>query len=190
MSTFAEKLAAAKKSRPYVDVPVLLVAELIEEKERLEAIIEADDGDARLSGKSPADEARAALEELNERAGEGMITFRLTQLPGDAWADITSKHLPRVGNKVDESHGYNFDAVTDEAAAFVDKSGKAYGVRLEGDDEVTMSADDWAELRDAVSGHEVSNIRNTVWGLNVFLPKRKLEQAGKALGAAARSAKN
>lgn len=190
MSSFAEKVAAAKESRPTVDVSILLVAELIAEKERLEAIIEADDGDARLGLKSAADEAREALVELEASAGEGMIVLRFTQLPGHRWAEITGKHLPRVGNLIDENHGYNYDAVTDEAAAFVDTVGKAYGVRLEDDAEIPLSEDEWAELRDAVSGHEVSSIRNAIWGLNVFLPKRKLEALGKAFGAAARSVKN
>lgn len=190
MSTFAEKLAAAKESRPTVDVSILLIAELVAEKERLEAIIADDDGDARLGLKSAADEAREALAALEASAGEGMIVLRFTQLPGHRWAEITGNNLPRVGNLVDESHGYNYDAVTDEAAAFVDTVGKAYGVRLEGDDEVPLSVEEWAELRDAVSGHEVSSIRNAIWGLNVYLPKRKLEALGKAFGAAARSAKN
>lgn len=190
MSSFAEKLAAAKESRPTVDVSILLIAELVAEKQRLEAIIAADDGDARLAAKSPADEAREALTELEASAGEGMIVLRFTQLPGHRWVEITGKHLPRTDNLIDRNHGYDYDAVTDEAAAFVDAEGKAYGVRLEGDDEVAMSADEWAELRDAVSGHEVTSIRNAIWGLNVFLPKHKLEALGKAFGAAARSEKN
>lgn len=190
MSTFAEKLAAAKSSRPTVDVPVLLVAELIAEKDRLEKIIASDDGDDRLGVVTPTDEAREALAELEANAGEGMVTFRFTQLPGDRWTAITTRHLPRPNIPVDEVYGYNFDAVTDEAASFVDASGKAYGVRLEGDEEVPMSAADWAELYDVISGHEVASIRQGIWGLNVWFPKQKLENAGKALGAAARSETN
>lgn len=190
MSTFTEKMAAARAARPTVDVPVLLIAELVAEKARLEAIIAADDGDERLGAKSPADEAREALDELQERAGEGMIVLRFTQLPGDAWAEIASRHLPRTDNLVDQSHGFNFDAATDEAATYVDEAGRSYGARLEGDEEVPLTADEYRELRTSVSGHEVTEIRNGVWGLNVFLPKKKLETLGKAFGAAARSEKN
>lgn len=190
MSTFAEMMAAARASRPTVDVPVLLIAELVAEKARLEAVIAADDGDERLGALSPADEAREALEGLAARAGEGMIVLRFTQLPGDAWAAIAGRHLPRTDNLVDQSHGFNFDAATDEAATYVDESGHPYGVRLDGDEEVPLTAAEYAELRTTVSGHEVTEIRNGVWGLNVFLPKKKLDTLGKAFGAAARSAKN
>ena len=54
----------------------------------------------------------------------------------------------------------------------------------------TPGVNEWNDLLEAISGHEVAAIRNTVWGLNEYLPKMQLEAMGKAFGATARSEKN
>jgi hypothetical protein len=190
MSTFAEKLAAKAAARPTIDVPILLAAELVAEKERLEAIIEAGDSDPRLGAVSPVVEAQAALDALEASAGDSLITLRFTQLPGFEWAAITSKLPPRPGVPIDESIGYNYDKATIHAAGFADAAGRAYGVRLEDDAELPLSADEWSALFDALSGYEVSQIRNAVWGLNEYLPKQQVTAMGKLFGATARSEKN
>ena len=190
MSTFAEKLAAKAAARPTIDVQILLAAELVAEKQRLEAIIEAGDSDPRLGSVSPVDEAQKALDELEASAGDALITLRFTQLPGEEWASLTSKLPPRPGVAIDESIGYNYDKATISAAKFQDASGRAYGVRLEGDVEEVVTPDEWVALFDALSGYEVTQIRNAVWGLNEYLPKKQVEAMGKLLGAVARSEKN
>lgn len=190
MSTFAEKLAAKAAARPTIDVPILLAAELVAEKARLEAIIEAGDSDPRLGAVSQAVEAQAALDELEANAGDSLITLRFTQLPGEEWASITSKLPPRPGVPIDESIGYNYDKATIHAAKFTNVAGKAFGVRLEGETEVAISEDEWVALFDALSGYEVTQIRNAVWGLNEYLPKQQVAAMGKLFGATARSEKN
>lgn len=198
MSTFAEKLAAGKAaSRPTADVTVLLDADLVAERDRLQAVI----GTAKAA-KDPAKlAARKELEDLLEHAGDSLVTLRFTQLPGHEWSSITSKCPPRPFVPVDTEYGYNFDDATIAAARFVDGSGSAYGARLEDGKEVALvvepktadnanPTDEWADLLSILSGHEVRNIRNTVWGLNEYLPKLRIEQMGKAFGATARSGKN
>lgn len=198
MSTFAEKLAAGKAApRPHADVTVLLDADLVAERDRLQAIIGAS-----KSPKAPAKVAALKeLEELMATAGDALVTLRFTQLPGNEWTALTSKCPPRPFVPVDVQYGYDYDAATIAAARFVDASGRAYGTRLEGDEEVALiveakspqnpePTDEWADLLSILSGHEIRNIRNTIWGLNEYLPKLRIEQMGKAFGATARSEKN
>lgn len=200
MSTFEEKLAAKKAARPTAETKVLLAADLASEHERLTAIIEAADPDPRMGMESPAERAQVELDELEATAGDSIVTFRFTQLPGDQWAALTSKHPPRPNVPVDTNYGYNFDTATIAAARYVDPDGRHYGVRIEDGEEVHMvvtpatdttpAVDQWADLFSSASGHEVAAIRNTVWGLNEYLPKMQLEAMGKAFGATARSEKN
>ncbi|MET0888384.1 MAG: hypothetical protein ABWX92_18260 [Mycetocola sp.] len=190
MSSFDEKVAARAAARPTADVRVLLAADLVAERDRLQAIIDAPDSDPRLGVVSPADEARAALQELEDAAGDAVVTLRFTQLPGEKWTALTSLYPPRPNVAVDENYGYNFDTVTLAAARFVDPAGRVYGVRLEDGEEFPLSDAQWDALVDALSGHEVSAIRNTVWGLNEYMPEMQLKAMGKAYGATARSKKN
>ena len=203
MSTFAEKLAAKKAAaRPTADVQILLAADLEAERDRLQEIIDAPELDTRLASESPADAARKAMDVLMESAGDSVITLRFTQLRGSDWSALTSQHPPRPLVPIDEKYGYNFDAAATHAARFVDKAGRHYGVRIEDGEEVPLvvtqadrenlipGVDEWADLFDEISGHEAAAIRNTVWGLNEYLPEIQLEAMGKAFGATARSEKN
>lgn len=185
MSSFAEKLAAAKESRPTRDVQVVLDADLAAERAKLVAQIEAanENRDDRLSAKSPADELTETLEALNETASEALVTFRFTRLPGRVWSELTSKHPVRVDVPIDRRYGYNFDSVCELAAM-------ASGVRIDGDDDVPLSADEWTDLFDALSGNEVGLIRDAVWSLNEWEPQQRVGELVKAFGAAARSEKN
>lgn len=203
MSTFAEKLAA-KKAAPRItaDVKILLAADLEAERDRLQGIIDTPNSDQRLASKSPADAARKALEKLLANAGDSIVTLRFTQLHGSDWSALTSQHPPRPLVPIDEHYGYNFDAATTHAARFVDKAGRHYGARVEDGEEVPLvvieadpknrilGVNELDELLYEISGHEAAAIRNTVWGLNEYLPKMQLEAMGKAFGATARSEKN
>lgn len=187
MSTFAEKLAAAKAApRPTSDVQVLLAADLVAERDRLQAIIDAPVEDERLGAATAQDDAQAALDALLLTAGDAVITLRFTQLRGTDWAALTSEFPPRSGVAVDKMYAYNFDAVTLAAARFVDADGRVYGHRLEDGVEVPLvvkpETDEWADLFDALSGHDLRNVRNTIWGLNEYLPQMQMEALGKAFG--------
>jgi hypothetical protein len=185
MSTFTEKLAAAKESRPTKDVHVVLDAELAAEREKIVAEIEAakKNTDDRLAAKSPVDVLTEKLEALNDAAEESLVTFRFTRLPGREWSALTSKNPVRIDVPIDRRYGYNFDAVCEAAAV-------ASGVRVDGDDQIPLTLDEWTDLFDALSGNEFGLIRDAVWSLNEWEPQQRVGELVKAFGAAARSEKN
>lgn len=188
MSSFAEKLAAAKQNRPTKDVQVTLDADVSAERERLAAEIDAADiaaaQDSRL-GVDPAEGSRGLREELdalNERAKESLITIRFTRMAGSAWAELTSKNPVRLEVPIDRHYGYNYDAVCFAAAA-------ATGVCIEGDEIEVLSPESWADLLEELSGHEVGLIRDAIWELNEFAPAQRVQELVKGSGVTTRSDK-
>jgi hypothetical protein len=195
--TFQERLAARKNARPFKDVQVLLDDHLQAERERLEAELSRVAGDQRLTAKSPADEIQEQINDLY-KADDGLITLRFRRIPGNVWASLTSRHPARLDSPVDRRYGYNYDAVCAEAAEYVDADGAHYGVRLEGDEEVPLlverktpqnpnPANEWEDLFDALSGHEVETIRDAIWELNEYDVQVSISDRLKASGAATRS---
>lgn len=180
MSEFSEKLAAAREARPSKDVQVILDGEFALERERLTAELAHADDDARLSSKSAADEIRERLEALTAAAQDSIITFRFKRLSGRVWADLTSRNPVRLDVPIDKHYGYNYDAVCEAAASL-------NGVRIEGDEEVPLSNEEWAELFDVLSGAEIGLIRDAVWELNEWEPSQRLNALVKGFGAATRS---
>lgn len=189
MTTFAEKLAA-KKAAPEstADVQLLFADGLAAKRDELQAVIDAPAEDERLGVVSNADNAREALRELMATAGDALETIRFIRLPGGKWSEITSAHPPRPGAAIDHVRQYNFDAVPIAAAQYVDEeTGKAYAGRVDGDEVVPISAEEWADILSTASGFEIKQIRDTVWGLNEYLPEVTIGALGKAFGATARS---
>lgn len=194
MVSFQEKLAAAKGARPFKDVSVVLDAHLAARREELEQIIAANAGDQRLTSASPSQKAQTELNELLA-SDEGLITLRFKRLPGKKWAELTSKYPARLDSPVDRHYGYNYDAVCEAAVQFRDAEGKPYGVRVEDGEEVPMlveqskdsTVNEWEDLYEELSGHEVETIRDAVWELNEYAPQQKVREALKASGAATRS---
>ena len=70
MTTFGEKLAAAREARPTKDVQVALDGELAIEREKLMAAIDAASDDQRLASASEKDEIKARLDALTETAND------------------------------------------------------------------------------------------------------------------------
>lgn len=180
-STFAEKLAAAHRARPSKDVKIILDADLASERENLLAEIEALQGrEMRLGEVDPADELRGRLEALTDAALDALVVLRFTRLPGREWAALTSKNPVRADVPIDRHYGYNYDAVCEAAAM---KS----GVRVDGDEELPLTTQEWDELFGALSGNEVGEIRDAVWALNEWEPQQRIQALVKASGAATRS---
>lgn len=195
MMNFDERLAAAKaRPRKHRDVPVVLDQDAAEERDSLiEALAHAEKEDAddqRLAGP-PAKAAplRDALEALNDSLRESLVTLRFLQLPGDRWAELTSRHPARADVDLDKYYGYNLDAVIRSAAKYHDPlTGERYGFRLDGDTPVPLEDDKWDTLFHILSGSEVSSIRDAVWSLNEYEPGERIEALVKGFGAATRSA--
>lgn len=199
MSSFDERLAAAKaKPRPHADVTVCLDQDAADERDRLvEALGEAtakDEADKRLAGPSDvnARPIQEALDALQATMRDSLVTLRFVQLHGYDWAELTTKHPARRGVELDMAYGYNLDAVVRAAAKFEDpkRPGKRYALRLEGDDWVALTDKQIDDLWETLTGSEVSNIRDAVWGLNDFLPNQRIEALVKGFGAATRSETN
>lgn len=197
MVSFSERLAARKNARPFKDVVVLFDEHLVAEKERLDAELARVARDQRLTSKSPADEIQEQIDALY-KDDDGLITFRFRRIPGNVWASLTSRHPARLDSPVDRRYGYNFDAVCAEAAEYVDADGAHYGVRVEGGEEVPLVVErkspqnpnptnEWDDLFDALSGHEVETIRDAIWELNEYQPQARISDRLKASGAATRS---
>jgi hypothetical protein len=184
MSDFSEKLAKARANVPTKDVTVVLDGDT-NERDRLEAELEAADDDTRLASKSPADEIRERLAELE--ATGSVETLRFTRLPGKDWSVLTSLHPVRPDVMIDRHYGYNFDAVCEAAARFRDKSGRAYGARLEDGIPVELTNHEWSELFDVLSGSDIGKIRDAIWALNEYEPEQRRQALVKGSGAATRS---
>ena len=199
MVTFQERLAARKNARPFKDVQVLLDDHLQGERERLEAELAklGNVSDKRLASKSPADEIQEQIDALY-KDDNGLVTLRFRRIPGNVWARLTSQHPARLESPVDRRYGYNFDAVCEAAARYVDADGAVYGVVLEGDEEIALkvekklpgaseSVDEWADLFRVLSGHEVQSINDAIFELNEYQAQVRIAELVKASGAATRS---
>lgn len=207
---------AAKRLHRDVDVTLdQAVAEQVEaidvrvedlEQERIAVAAAADDDlaeakrDARLGDPRSAeitaarDAALAALTEKvealldqREHATDGtLITFRFTQLPGQAWAEIGARHPARPDVTIDRVYGYNYHEVAKAAAVYRDDAGAAYSERIlpgaedepPGSEEI--SPEQWAAIFSVISGHEFERIASAIWDLNDYSPQQRIKAAGKA----------
>ena len=179
---------------PPPELPQVLVKYLFT-SEKLSVQVHPSDATAR-SGEAGKEEcwlvldaepdARLAIgfdrevtrEEMEAAARDGTIESLLT------W------HPARPGVELDLGYGYNIDAVVHAAAKFEDKQnnpGVRYVFRLEDGAPVALTDQQIDDLWVALSGHEVSEIRDAIFALNDYLPQIRLEALVKGFGAATRS---
>lgn len=186
MSTYQERLAAAKANRPKKEVTVCLDGDVAEQREELLAKIEQAKAeaaqDARLSGpdNSVVTELTERLEALTMAAQDALVVLRFTRLPGAQWAALTSHHPVRADVPIDRHYGYDYDAVCTAAAV-------ASGARIDDGQPVEMAKAEWVELFDVLSGNEVGLIRDAVWELNEFDPAQRIAALVKSSGVTPRS---
>ena len=191
MSTFKDKLAAAKASRPFKDQHVILDSGISEEVAGLEAELGSiDETDNRLGVSSRADEIRARIDELTAEGFESGDVIRVFRMPGRDWVKLTVENPPRADVAIDTLYGYNFDAVCEAALLFRDpKTDASYAFRLEDGKTVEISPDEWDDLFSILSGREFALLRDAVYELNEYDPQQRLNELVKHSGAATRSAK-
>lgn len=179
---------AEAQPAPHKDVTVCLDAGIAKERERLlDALSDAEKQDADDMRLAAANDAHTApilerLQALEESVKDAMRTFRFRRMPGEVWADLTSRNPARIDVPLDLNFGYNYDAVCKAAAI-------RSGVIVDGDDEAQVPAPMWERLFAVLSGHEVEQIRDAVWTLNEYEPAQRIEALVKGFGAATRSAK-
>lgn len=206
-----ERIAAQTEApRDSRDVDVTLDASIRAEVEALEEKIEALENeiedleeeledlrkDPRLSDARPREiearieEIRASLDTLEQQRADlqkgSLVTIRFLKMDGADWAEIGSRHPARLDVSIDRLSGYNYHETAREAAP---RSG--YEVRKDGEEETLepISPEDWAALFQVLSGREIEWISSTLWDLNDFGPRKKVDAARKALsdGSASRS---
>lgn len=188
--SFSEQLAKAKAAaRPSKDVQVLIDGGLSDERVAMQGDVERLQAEAasdqRLTGENP--KVKAAQKKLNaflEKSHDALVTLRFTRLPGDQWAEITARCPVRVDAPIDRQYGYNMTAVCKLAAPLS-------GVRVDGDAEVPLlvtkaaegvpAVDEWADLFETISGHELGRIIDAVYELNEYAPAQRINELKKGL---------
>ena len=190
-TTPSQKLAASKgKPRNYVDVDVILDPDLSSAQAalqaQLDAAIEADEADQRLTAENPViAELTAALDAFLLEAADSMATIRVFACAGDDWSDIESRSPARLDAPGDVKFGYNTLKATREA---LPKSGSGWLIGGEvvpltvtEATDTTPAADEWADLLTQISGTEVATLESAVWELNFARPQVTIAEIKKAL---------
>lgn len=186
LKNFDEVLALAIGSDPEcTDVYVCLDGSTASERARLEGELAAarkrDEADQRLSsGQVNAQPILDALAELEDAARASLHLIRVRRMPGAAWTELTSHHPVRVDVAIDRRFGYNLDAITKAALPLC-------SVRVDDDGEHEITAEQWGQLFQVLSGSEFSALRDAVFALNEAEPAQRLDVLVKGFGAATRS---
>lgn len=109
------------------------------------------EADRRETGDAPAvQEAATRVVDLEKRALNGLLSFRLRALPRVRFAELQEEHPPREGDKNDEFTGVNLstfiDAVMVEPGTVAGVTRKATGEAVDFD-----GTKDWMALADEMS---------------------------------------
>lgn len=102
-----------------------------------------------------------------------LVRLRFTQLDALEWADLCDLCPPRPGSPIDRNFGYNFRAVVTLAAP---KSGK----RLDGEEAVELTADQWRKLLKSINPLSLRTIGDVIFNLNEWIPAQEVAAAKKA----------
>ena len=127
-----------------------------------------------------ADDVAAAKEKPRETAdvrvhvNQEPHTFRITQMDGTEYATETLRHPIRADIPLDREFGYDVNSLTPAVLPHC-------AVRLDGDDEVRMSVEEWADLFAVLDGGGVQAFVNTIFTLNQFADAKAVEAAKKLL---------
>jgi DNA repair exonuclease SbcCD ATPase subunit len=196
--SIAERIKAARSApRDFRDVDIVLdqavaeqvtaleeqigakeseVADLETEKERIRPDLRMSDPrlakiDKQIEG---IEEAIGKLEEQRDDLRRGtLVRLRFDKLEGEQWAAIAAKHPARLDSSIDRLSGYNYHATAREAAPIC---GYALG---DGDAKESLSAEDWKGLYEVMSGREIENIAASLWEMNDWAPRRRIDAARK-----------
>lgn len=184
----SEKIAKAKadqdeRGRPTKTVTVSLDATVTKKLTELEQKLELEKQkpqDGRLAKKTPLALLLDEIEQVKAEYEDTLVDIRFTRLEGTGWSDITIVNPPRDDSLPDKViFGYNVHAVTRRAAILS-------GVLLDGDDEQTLTEEQWADLFVLLDGAGIDDISNAIYQLNEGDSRRAVD-LGKARRAAAQA---
>lgn len=100
--------------------------------------------------------------------------IRVYAMDGTEYAAETLRHPPREDVPADLQYGYNLNSV---ANAVLPRCGK----RVNGDEELDISDDEWASLLAVIDGGAAQEIVNVVYVLNEYASSKAAIRARKAL---------
>lgn len=118
----------------------------------------------------------ALTEDVQVLVGDELVTLRFAELKGMEWAEVTARCPARPDATIDRRYGYN---VHGAAAIAAPKSGK----RLDGDELVDLSADEWRDLFEVLSGPDFGAVADAMFLLHEVGPAGRLAAAKKASAA-------
>lgn len=173
MSTLAEKKAAAKAAaRKFQDVVVSLDAGLSAERNELMQQVTAAKNtmDPRLTAVPDTSKLESRIAAIEAAERDSLTTVRVYALPPLEWV------------KVQKDHGFD---LTGTCLATLPEHARV----LDGNAEVTQSAEEWSELFTLTSAPDVTAVLNAVYELNVSEPANRLERVKNSSEVATASAK-
>ena len=102
---------------------------------------------------------------------------------GVEWANTTARHPARDDVALDRHFAYNTLAVCMEVAP-------STGRVLEDGEEVTLTAEQWADLFSLIAGTETSAVVSAIWTLNEWAPREQVAELKKARTATSKRKRN
>jgi hypothetical protein len=118
-------------------------------------------------------EAPPSTEDVEVLLKGTVYKFRFTQMDGYEWASACDQAPPRITVALDRYFNYNIRTVTLIAAPL---SGK----RVDGDELVDLTPDQWRNLLKALPGESFQRISDALFKLNQIAPAEAVEEAKKA----------
>lgn len=144
----------------FEDIDVCLDGEASVERDRLyKELAAAADAPRVTMGPPPTVEVQSRIDALEDSMRESLVTLRFRALSFDRWNGIIALRPPREGVGVDARKGYDIVGVTKAAA-------EASGWVVNGDATESVSADEWADLWENLSGGDFDRIWGAVTRLN------------------------
>lgn len=123
---------------------------------------EGGDPDARFGAKSGRARAEEQLQALKDELRAKVLTIRVIQMPGTAWAALKAKHKPRKDNARDASQGYNIEAVARESLL-------KYGKRVRGEQLEDITSGQWGKILEKAGGGDLQTLEYAVIGVNQLI---------------------
>ena len=102
------------------------------------------------------------------------VTLKFTEMPGREWAQCTLVALPREGNIVDATFGFNVNVASELAAPLS-------GVRVDGEENKELTPAQWSKLFQGVDARGRQAIVDAVIAANESAHIGRLNAAKKAL---------
>ncbi|WP_066038655.1 hypothetical protein [Herbiconiux solani] len=144
-------------------------------------MINEDDFDAILDEAGGEDSEHVDFDVM---LGKTLITFRLLQMPGDEYNDLTATNPPRMGSRVDSGTGFNAHAASKKIAANYIRRVLRDGTVRE------LSEEQWQRALAKFKGRDLEMLATVFWGVNYYTPNERVKAAKKALLSEDSSGKN